>query len=102
MKQELILHHLEELAEKLSIKVVYEDLKKEGITSKGGLCKVKGEDRIIVNKNLTTADRVDMLANELSKFDTDHLYIPPAIKEILGKKILKNDSYENNFEIKND
>jgi len=102
MKQDLILHHLEELAEKLSIKILYEDLKKEGISSKGGLCKVKGEDRIIINKNLTIAEKVDMLTDELSKFNTDQIYLPPAVKEILGKKTLKNESYENNFETKND
>jgi len=32
MKQEIVLHHLEELAEKLSVKISYEDLKKERIS----------------------------------------------------------------------
>jgi len=86
MKQELILHHLEEIAEKLSIKISYEDLKKEGISSKGGLCRIKGEERIIINKSLTVAEKVDILANELSKFDMDSIYIPPAVKQLLERK----------------
>ena len=86
MKQELILHHLEELANKLSVKICYEDLKKEGILSKGGLCKVKGEERIIISKKLTVAEKIDILINELSKFNLDDIYLAPAIKEVLKGK----------------
>ena len=86
MKQELILHHLEELAKKLSIKICYEELKKQGILYKGGLCKIKGEERIIVGRNLTVAEKVDILAGELSKFNIEDIYLPPAIQEILKRK----------------
>lgn len=86
MKQEIVLHHLEELAEKLSIKISYEDMKKEGISFKGGSCKIKGEERIIISKNLTSAEKIDILANELSKYDIDSVYIPPAVKQLLVSK----------------
>ena len=86
MKQEIVLHHLEELAEKLSVKISYEDLKKERISFKGGLCRIKGEERIIIGKNLTAAEKVDILAGELSKYDIDSLYIPPAVKQLLVSK----------------
>ncbi|RMF95323.1 MAG: hypothetical protein D6734_05745 [Candidatus Schekmanbacteria bacterium] len=89
MKQELILEQLEELAEKLSIKVQYEDLKKAGIKLRGGSCRVEDENRIIIDKRLRINEKVEILANELSKLNLENVYIPPRIKSILG--IEEND-----------
>ena len=86
MKQEIVLHHLEELAERLSVEISYEDLKKEGISFKGGSCKIKGKERIIISRNLTAAEKVDILAIELSRYDIESVYIPPAVKELLVSK----------------
>lgn len=86
MKQELIVHHLEELASKLSISVCYEDLRKSGVSSKGGKCKIKGEEKIIIDKRLTLGDKIDILVKELSQSNLEDIYIPPFIKGLLTKK----------------
>ncbi len=96
MKQELILEQLEELAEKLSIKLQYEDLKKSGIKLRGGSCRVEEENRIIIDKRLKVNEKVEILANELSKLNLDDVFIPPRIKSLLGKDKKEEKSEETN------
>ncbi len=81
---ENLLTHLEELAESLGIKVRYEQLKKESTFFPGGLCRVKGEDIIIINSSTVIEDRVEILARELSSFDLSQIYILPALREYLS------------------
>jgi hypothetical protein len=49
----------------------------------GGLCKVKGTYRIIVDKRATSEERVITLASALSTFDTSELELPAKVREIL-------------------
>ena len=52
MKESTIMQHLEEVAEKLNIKVQPVSLRKYAYGMKSGLCKVNGEHRIIMDKHL--------------------------------------------------
>lgn len=69
------LDDLEQVAQALSIKVSYDDLK----TSRGGACRVKETRRIIINKHLPAAEKVNLLARELSAFDLDGVEVPDKI-----------------------
>ena len=69
------LAELEHVAEALSIKVSYDDLK----TSKGGSCRVMETRRIIINKHLATGEKVNLLARELGGFDLNGLDIPDSV-----------------------
>ncbi len=71
----MTLDDLEEVAQALSIKVSYDDLK----TSRGGSCRVKETRRIIINKHLPAAEKVNLLARELSAFDLDGVAVPDNI-----------------------
>ena len=84
----ITLADLERVAQALSIKVSYEDLK----TSKGGSCRVMETRRIIINKHLQGGDKINLLARELGNFDLGDLDIPDNVrnkiereKEHLGK-----------------
>ena len=81
MKPEVVLELLENAADQLGIRVSYEPL----VTSvvNGGLCKVKGAYRIIVDKRATLEERVITLATALATFDTSELELAPKIREIL-------------------
>ncbi len=72
---------LEHVAEALSIKVTYEDLK----TSRGGSCRVMESRRIIINKHLPAVEKSALLARELSGFDLTGIDIPDRVR----KKILQ-------------
>jgi hypothetical protein len=49
----------------------------------GGLCKVKGAYRIIVDKRASSEERVVTLATALATFDTTALELAPKVREIL-------------------
>jgi hypothetical protein len=65
MKPEVVLELLESAAEQLQVRVSYEPLQTSVIH--GGLCRVKGEYRIIVDKRATAEERVTTLATALAK-----------------------------------
>ncbi len=73
----ITLTDLEHVAQALSVKVSYEDLK----TSKGGSCRVMETRRIIINKRLQNSDKINLLAKELGNFDLSGLDIPDNDQE---------------------
>jgi hypothetical protein len=81
MKPEVVLELLENTADQLGIRVSYEPL--ATTVMHGGLCKVKGAYRIIIDKRATAEERVITLATALSTFDTTELELPAKVREIL-------------------
>jgi len=77
------LGQLEELAESLGIEVRFEKLKKESAFFPGGLCKVKGEDIIIINSTAPIDDKIEIMGKALSFFDLSNIYVLPALREFL-------------------
>ncbi|MBI3398856.1 MAG: hypothetical protein HY265_01270 [Deltaproteobacteria bacterium] len=85
MKDELVLPLLEEAAEKLSVKVSYEDLRKGEVNTPGGSCVLKGERRIIIHKKLHTREKVDVLMEILAEMDFENIHLPTEIRARLDK-----------------
>jgi hypothetical protein len=85
MKDEIILPLLEEAAEKLSVKVYYDDLRKGEVNTPGGSCMLRGERRIIIHKKLYTREKVDILMELLSEMDFEGVHLPLEIRERLDK-----------------
>ncbi len=83
MKDTTILTTLEEAAEKLSIKLSYDDLRKGEVATDGGICTLKGVRRILIHKGLTTGERIDVLVDILSAVDTDGVHLPPEVRDRL-------------------
>jgi hypothetical protein len=87
MKPEVLLELLESAAEQLKIRVSYEPLQTSVVP--GGLCKVKGEYRVIVDKRATAEERVTTLAASIARMvertetDTTALDFPPKVQEVL-------------------
>ena len=73
MKIDETLAELEGVAEKKNIKVTYENI--GGELGAGGLCKVKGEHRVIVDKRATDGEKVTVLAQALSRFPLDDVFM---------------------------
>jgi len=65
MKPDVVLALLESAAEQLKVRVSYEPLQTSVVH--GGLCRVKGEYRIIVDKRATAEERVTTVATALSQ-----------------------------------
>lgn len=63
------LRELERVAETLGVKVTYEAM--NGLPSgTGGLCRLHGQYRLIIDRRLKAGDRAQMLADALQRFDT--------------------------------
>jgi hypothetical protein len=84
MKPEVMLELLENAADQLGIKVSYDALQTAGVAGmRGGLCRVKGAYRVIIDKRATTEERMVTLATALSGFDTSELELPQKVRDLL-------------------
>jgi hypothetical protein len=83
MKIDDTLRELEAVAEKKGIRVSYETL--GGEVGSGGLCRVKGEYRVIVDKRATPGERVTVLAQSLSSFSLEDVFVAPEVRELIAK-----------------
>jgi hypothetical protein len=85
MKPEVMIELLENAAEQLGIKVNYEPLQIGGLQTglRGGLCRVKGVYRIIIDKRATNEERLTTLATAVASFDTTELEIPQKVRDLL-------------------
>jgi hypothetical protein len=90
MKADVLLERLEAAAEQLGVKVSYEQIATSvGATAlglgKGGLCRVKGQFRVIIDKRASASERVTTLAHALSRFEPQiaSLDLDDAVREAI-------------------
>jgi hypothetical protein len=89
MKPDVVLELLEAAAEKLKVRVSYESLQTSVVH--GGLCRVKGDYRIIVDKRASAEERVTTVATALAQVlkqsgitaEDATLELPPKVREVL-------------------
>ncbi|EDM79639.1 hypothetical protein PPSIR1_16295 [Plesiocystis pacifica SIR-1] len=77
------LSELEKLADELEVQVSYEPMGGlvQGV---GGLCRVRGRYRIIVDRKLRPPERLQVVADALRRFDTDKHFVSPQVRKLLG------------------
>lgn len=76
-----VLTELEAAAKALNVRLTYEAI--GGELGAGGLCKVKGQWRVIIDKRTTPSERVSVLAPALARFDFPSLGLSPQVHELL-------------------
>jgi len=81
MKSEQILEELERVAEKVGVRVSYETL--GGDVGQGGLCKVKGEWRAILDRRAPASEKVALLAAALARFDLEGVFLSPEVRQVV-------------------
>jgi hypothetical protein len=88
MKADVLLERLESAAAEVGVKVSYEQISTSVGTAlgKGGLCRVKGQFRVIIDKRASAAERVATLASALGRFEPQlaALELEPAVREALA------------------
>ena len=84
MEEKRLLQELEEIAEKLSIAVQYDDLLGMDFNVTGGLCKLRGKNVIILDRRTPPRERIDLLARALSQFDLSSISMKPYVRLIIG------------------
>ena len=85
MDESAFLRELEEVAQSLGIDVRYENMKREGSFTSGGLCLLKGRYLLIINSRAATRDKIEALATALNRFDLSRLYLKPGLREFLDR-----------------
>lgn len=79
MEENEVLENLEKLLGELGINLRYE----KGDFS-GGFCRYKENKQLIINKNLETTQKINIIALELkSNIDFEEIYIIPALREVI-------------------
>lgn len=78
-----LLAELEEHFKQLAVRVTYEAL--GGELGSGGLCKVRGQYRVIIDKRTTPSERVAMLLPLLPRFAGDNLSVSPTLRDLLAR-----------------
>jgi hypothetical protein len=86
MKSEQLTEILEAAAQQLGVKVRYENLISSGPTGGGGLCKVKGDWCVIIDKKTAPSERASILSDALATMDTDGIFLPPKVRELLAQR----------------
>jgi hypothetical protein len=89
MKPDQLYQELKDLAERLQITVSEQNLKTTGIKAQSGLCTVKGKQIFIMDKHKSVHKKIRILAEQLAKMPLEHLYIVPAVRELLDKASVK-------------
>ena len=77
------LKDIEAVAEKLSIQVETCDLSDKEVPIQSGHCKVDGQDRIYLDKNLSLPQKIEVLLEILGRFDLENIYVSAWIREQL-------------------
>lgn len=65
-----LLEALQALADQLSVAVCYETMG-AGVSGTGGMCRVRGQYRVIIDRRLGTRERVQILSTALARFDLE-------------------------------
>ena len=77
MRNSKVLMELEALAEKLGIQVIQEKLPK----TKSGLCRLRNQYMLFIERNLEEDEKVQVMAVALSRFPLDNTQMLPEIRK---------------------
>jgi len=67
----------------MGIDLRYENLADDDVNIGSGLCHIYSQPSLIIDKRLDPKSKLSIIAKELSKIDTDSVYLPPIIRELI-------------------
>ena len=76
---------LKEAAQKLSIKIETTNLNHQEFAIQSGICKLNGENLIILDKNLSDEEQLIVILNALKNFDIDNIFVADWIREKIDR-----------------
>ncbi len=82
MDDDTVLMRLEDLARALGIVIRYEPTE----DGRSGVCRLRGVKTVIIHSGLPTGARVGALVDVLAEEDTEGIYLPPVIREMLQQR----------------
>jgi hypothetical protein len=86
-RDEALCEELKELARRLGITVREETLLREvGYRVRSGLCRVRGEEVIFIDRTLPAAERLQVLLDGLAGRDFETHFLTPALRRLLERR----------------
>ena len=85
MKPDQLYQELKDLAERMQVSVLEQNLKTSGLKVRSGLCTVKGQKLFIMDKHKSVHKKIKILAAQLARIPHEDMYIIPAVRELLEK-----------------
>jgi len=86
MVETTVLQRLEQLADQLGVKVLYENLDQQEFVVRSGTCTLRGQLVVIIDHHLTPGDRIRVLADCLARFDLSTVYLVPVVRELIDAR----------------
>jgi|GEM_PF-1124563 hypothetical protein len=84
MNDETLLAELEAVAEKLAVEIVYDRFTGDAAGT-GGICKVRGKWRVIIERRCSPGERLSVLAQALTRFDMEEVFLSPGLRSLLER-----------------
>jgi hypothetical protein len=84
VKNELLLHQLEDLAKKLGIAVRHFKFIPGESSGRGGLCRIRGKTVLFIDSQAKTKEKILVMVEALKQFDLGDIPVPPDIRNLLG------------------
>jgi hypothetical protein len=91
LEADQLLAALETLAEQLKIPVSYASVATEEVPGRGGLCILRGERRIIIERTLGAREKARLLASGLAQFDLEDVFLLPAVRQAIERARLAQE-----------
>lgn len=80
-----VLEELLETARRCGLEVRREKLLREvGYRARGGACRVKQRDLVILDREQSVEEQLEVLAEALRERDLESLYLSPAARRMIG------------------
>ena len=86
LEQARLFQELEALLARLGVPVRTESFDPRmfgDLSSRGGLCRLHGATVVLVDARAPMVDQIAVLAEAASQLDTDSIYTPPAVREVI-------------------
>ena len=85
MDERSLLGQLEDLSRSLGIEVRYEMLRREGASTQGGLCRLKGQYLLLINSKAPNRDKIEAMASAVTRFDLSQVFMKPGLRDFLSR-----------------
>lgn len=87
-----LLDRLKEIATASGLEVREERLLREaGYSVRSGVCRLSDQELLLLDKNTTAAERIEVLCSLLSGRDLDAVFIEPELRRTIGGRALPLD-----------
>lgn len=90
MTADAMLKELETACTALGVQVSYEAL--AASVGMGGLCRVKGKYRVIIDKRASAQERASTLAEAMARLDTAHVELSAKARQLVDSYALRRAS----------